>query len=318
MITYFVTPAHRYTMDTYLETWGAELRAMVQVRGYHELAGVRWLPGGTYIFSDLERLTPTLTLLAAEVWKQLEATGPNVRLLNHPERVLRRTELLKSLHASGRNQFNVHAVTNGRAQVRFPAFLRCANDHDGSRTDLLRDQAAVDANIHVALCYGHDPRELIVIEYCNTADDDGVHHKYAAFRVGDKIIPRHLVFSRKWMLKYPDLLDREKVARELEYLKTNPHEAELREIFDVAHIEYGRCDYAVVNGRIQVWEINTNPVVMMRPEEYQPVHVPAQEYFSPQIKAVFKEIDLAVDPKLQIPISFGSVVLDRVLAAANR
>src|ERR1043165_6269123 len=110
MISYLVTPAHRDTMDTYLETWGAELRSMIQVRGYHELAGARWLPGGTYIFSDLERLSPTLTLLAAEVWEQLEAAGPYVCLLNHPARVLRRTDLLKSLHASGRNQFNVHAV----------------------------------------------------------------------------------------------------------------------------------------------------------------------------------------------------------------
>jgi hypothetical protein len=315
MITYFVTPAHRYTMDTYLETWGAELRAMIQVRGYHELAGTRWLPGGTYIFSDLERLTPALTLLAAEVWKQLEAAGPRVRLLNHPARTLRRTELLQSLHASGRNDFKVHPITKGRSQLRFPVFLRCANDHDGSRTDLLHNQEAVDGNIHAALCYGHDPRELVVIEYVGTADDDGIHHKYAAFRVADKIIPRHLVFSRKWMLKYPDLLDPDKLAREMEYLKGNPHEAALREAFELAHIEYGRCDYGVVGGRIQVWEINTNPVVMMPPGEYQLTHVPAQENFSARIQAAFREIDLPTDPQLKIPISFGNGTLDRVLAA---
>jgi hypothetical protein len=315
VITYFVTQAHRYTMDTYLETWGADLRAMIQVRGYHELAGLQSLPGGTYIFSDLERLTPALALLAAEVWKQLQAAGSYVRLLNHPTRVLRRMDLLQTLHASGRNQFQAHHVINGRAQVRFPAFLRCANDHDGSRTDLLHTPEAVDANIHAALCYGHDPRELILIEFCNTSDEDGIHHKYAAFRVGDKIIPRHLIFSRKWMLKYPDLLDGNKLAREMEYLKTNPHEAALREIFDLAHIDYGRCDYGVVNGQIQVWEINSNPVVMLPPEEYQPAHMPTQEYFSPRIQAAFKAINLTVDPDLKIPISFNSALLDRVLAA---
>jgi hypothetical protein len=315
MITYFVTQAHRYTMDTYLETWGAELRSTIQVRGYHELAGERWLPGGTYIFSDLERLTPALTLLAAEVWKQLEAAGSNVRLLNHPARAQRRTELLQSLHASGRNQFKVHPVAHGRAHLQFPVFLRCANDHDGSRTDLLHNQEAVDGNIHAALCFGHDPRELIVIEYVSTADAGGIHHKYSAFRVADKIIPRHLIFSRKWMLKYPDLLDPGKIAREMEYLKGNPHEAALRETFELAHIDYGRCDYGVVDGRIQVWEINTNPVVMMPPGEYPPIHVPAQENFSARIKASFRELDLKTDPQLKIPISFGSGLLDRLLAA---
>jgi hypothetical protein len=317
MITYFVTPAHRYTMDTYLDSWGAELRSVIQVRGYHELANLRWLPGGTYIFSDLERLTPALSLLAAEVWKQLEGAGSNVRLLNHPTRVLRRTELLQSLHASGRNNFKVHPIVQGRSQLRFPVFLRCANDHDGSRTDLLRTPEEVEANIQAALCYGHDPRELIVIEYCNTADEDGIHHKYGAFRIGDKIIPRNLMFSRKWMLKYPDLIDGDKRVREMEYQKGNPHEAQLREVFDAAQIDYGRCDYGVVNGRIQIWEINTNPVILMPPAEYQPVHLPNQEYFAQRATPVFKAIDLATDPKLQIPISFNPAILDRALTAAK-
>ena len=117
------------------------------------------------------------------------------------------------------------------------------------------------------------------------------------------------------MLKYPDLLDPQKVAREMEYLKGNPHEAALRENFELAHIDYGRCDYGVVDGRLQVWEINTNPVVMMPPGEYPPIHVPAQENFSARIKASFRELDLKTDPQLKIPISFGSGLLDRLLAA---
>jgi hypothetical protein len=316
MITYFVTAAHRYTMDMYLDTWGFDLRKMIQVRAYSDLASLQWLPGGAYIFSDLERLTPALTLLAADLWNQLEAAGPNVRLLNHPGRALRRVELLQALHAAGRNQFNVHRSTDDRSKIRFPVFVRGANDHEGSRTDLLHTHEAVDANLRAAICYGHDPRELLIVEYQNAADAGGIHHKFSAFRVGEKIVPRHLIFSRKWMLKYPDLLDGDKISREREYLESNPHQAALLEAFELAHLDYGRCDYAVVDGRVQVWEINTNPLVMMRPEEYQPAHLPAQEYFAARIRAVFEAIDLKANPELKIPIRFERALLDRMLSAS--
>src|ERR1700722_8939678 len=124
MITYFSTAVHRYTMDDYLNTWGAELRSLIQVRSYNELASLQWLAGGTYIFSDIERLTRAQGLLVADLWRQLDAAGSNVRLLNHPLRALRRTGLLQSLHAAGRNQFNVHCVTGSRSELQFPVFIR--------------------------------------------------------------------------------------------------------------------------------------------------------------------------------------------------
>jgi len=46
---------------------------------------------------------------------------------------------------------------------------------------------------------------------------------------------------------------------EMHYLQSNPHQAELRRIFDLANIRFGRIDYAVADRCIQVWEINTNP-----------------------------------------------------------
>ena len=53
------------------------------------------------------------------------------------------------------------------------------------------------------------------------------------------------------------------MAEELEYLHSNPHEKEVRAIFRTwPRIEYGRIDYGLYNGRIQVWEINTNPSVL--------------------------------------------------------
>jgi len=317
MITYFVTQAHRYTMDTYLDTWGAPLRSRIQVRTYRDLASLEWLPSGACIFSDLERLSPAQARLAAEVWSQLEEAGPAMRLLNHPERGLRRADLLRRLHAAGRNAFDVHPAASPSGAVRFPVFVRCANDHEGSRTDVLFSQADVDENIRTAMCSGFDPRELLIVEYCNASDRDGIHHKFSAFRVADRVIPRHLIFSRQWMLKYPDLIDDDKLARERAYLEGNPHAAEIGNAFDLASLDYGRCDYAVIDGRIQVWEINTNPIVMMPPEQYQAVHLPAQEHFAANIRSAFEALDPQPNPNLRIPVRIDPALFKRILSASS-
>jgi len=316
MITYFVTTAHRYTMDRYLHSWGAALQPIIRVCNYGQLARTQWLPGGTYIFSDLERLTAAQRAIAAEVWRQLEAAGPSIRLFNHPTQALSRLEFLRALHAAGRNEFAVHRVGETGAPIRFPVFLRCANDHQGSRSGILRSRPELDDAIRDALCHALDPRELMIVEYCSAADADGIHHKYAAFGVGGRIIPRHLIFSRNWVLKLPDLLDAGKLAREREYLQTNPHEHVLREAFQLARIDYGRCDYAVIDSRVQIWEINTNPMVMLLPKQYQPSHLPLQQSFAERIRATFEAINVQPDPQLQVPIRLDRAFLDRVIAAA--
>jgi hypothetical protein len=300
-------------MDMYLDTWGTDLRSMIQVRAYSDLASLQWLPGGTYIFTDLERLTPALSLLVADLWAQLEAAGSSVRLLNHPLHALRRPDLLNTLHAAGRNDFNAYRLTDDRSKIRFPAFVRGANDHEGSRTGLLNTHEAIDENLRAAICFGHEPRELLVVEYLNAADADGVFHKYSAFRVGSQIVPRNLMFSRKWVLKSQDLFDGDKVPRQREFLEKNPHAAALLEIFNVAHLEYGRCDYSVINDRLQVWEINSNPIIMRAREEYRPAEVENQAYFAQKIRPAFQAIDLPVDPLLKIPIRFDRASLDRII-----
>jgi hypothetical protein len=36
---------------------------------------------------------------------------------------------------------------------------------------------------------GYDREDLLVVEFCDTSDADGIFRKYAAFRVGNAIIP---------------------------------------------------------------------------------------------------------------------------------
>jgi hypothetical protein len=93
------------------------------------------------------------------------------------------------------------------------------------------------------------------------------------------------------MLNKPDLLDDGLVREEMAFLESNPHEAWVRETFAIARMQYGRIDYGIAGGLPQAWEINCNPVVMMRPNEYQPGHLPAQEWFAERIRAAFSELD---------------------------
>jgi hypothetical protein len=113
---------------------------------------------------------------------------------------------------------------------------------------------------------GEDTEHLIAVEFCDTRSTDGLFRKYSAFRVGEVIIPGHIIFSSQWVTK--DMPPEALRDEEKEYLENNPHQDELRNIFRSANIEYGRIDYGMLNGNIQVWEINTNPVLIQEQKKY--------------------------------------------------
>ena len=61
MIYYLVTRDHVYTLNYYLTSWGKELLPYICPIFYENLVRIKRLSPGTYIFSDLERLTPELS-----------------------------------------------------------------------------------------------------------------------------------------------------------------------------------------------------------------------------------------------------------------
>ena len=75
------------------------------------------------------------------------------------------------------------------------------------------------------------------------------------------MLPRHVLFGRDWNLKTTDLEGPAFDAERDEYLKANPHAREIARIFELARIDFGRIDYGLLDGRPQVWEINTNPTM---------------------------------------------------------
>ena len=248
-------------------------------------------------------------MVAAQDWEELESWGRGVQLLSHPRRALLRYALLDELHRAGMNRYRAYRVpVDDAADPRFPVFLRHEHSHAGSITPLLRTRAELDAAIASATRQGGDRARLLVVEYCDTADEHGVHRKYAAIQVGDEVIPRHLLFDRAWVLKEPGLIDPGKAEEQTEYLRTNPHEEWIREVFRIGRIDYGRIDYGIVDGVPQAWEINTNPNLMRAVSYYPAPHRDAPRYFAPRIAAAFDALDRAGPAPAPIPVDIGGSI----------
>jgi hypothetical protein len=177
--------------------------------------------------------------------------------------------------------------------MSFPVFLRTDNEHLGPLTGLIHTKPELERAISFAILTGREAGRLLVVEFCDVSDATGRFRKYAAFRVGTRIIPRHLLVGCDWMQKANcgAAADEQTVAEEMEYLRANPHAAELMAIFEAAHIDYGRIDYGLKDGRINVWEINTNPTVIAMTTPYHPLRDEANRYFSERITPAFHAID---------------------------
>lgn len=272
MIYYLVTKPHAYTMRTYLNDWGRALAQRITIVPYAEFIGRDKLPPGSYIFSDLDRVHPDWLSRLQEYWDDLRRAG-TARLLNEPARVQTRLLLLRKLHATGVNDFNAYPVGPHKppAPRRFPVFIRAANDHEGPVTELIHSQPELLQYLEHCAQLGKLSRDSIVVEFVDTADSCGIYRKYAAFRFGPHIVPAHIVTGRDWVVKSTNSESGARyLAEELDYVESNPHAAQLMGLFARANIDYGRIDYGLRDGRIQVFEINTNPIIMHRGEGSDP------------------------------------------------
>jgi hypothetical protein len=295
---HFLAPAGERLMYHYLEVRGRAIADRIQVIYYDHLP--QRFRGGTYVFAALEQLSAPMERLVESLYTQLAACD-GVRILNRPGRTLRRYELLSELARRGCNDHRVVRASENFRSLRYPVFLRGERTHDGALSPLLRDASDVEAWIGRLLVMGRKLDELLVIEFNDTADAKGVYRKYAAFIIGDRILPRSLDYGHDWMLKRQGTqYTRDTLAEELEYVRTNPHERELREIFAIAGVEYGRIDYAVKNGRVQTWEINLHPTIgrgrdgskYKAPTGLAAIHAETKDYMHARLREAWVAIDL--------------------------
>jgi hypothetical protein len=292
MIFYLVTRQHSYTVREYLDTWGRENRGIMRPIFYDRIFNFRRLQRGAYIFSDLDRLNGPQLELAQRLFQTLASAGDGMRLLNAPARALRREQLLRELHRVGKNCFAIYGAGDNLDAVRYPAFLRLNNTHDGSLTPLLSAREQLDEAILDAVNSGISRDDLLIVEYCQTVDNAGMFRKYSAFCVNGKIIARHLLHGNDWVLKTPGAITNATVAEEEAYQSSNPHEREVGEIFRLANIDYGRIDYSFLDGKLVTWEINMNPMITVVPDRIAPPRMLGQARFAAQFNAEMQSLDI--------------------------
>ncbi len=290
MIYFFITRKHSYTINTFIVEWAKELKSNLQILPYDKLPMLQNIGPGSFVFSDLERLSEKQLTLVGDFCDQLHAYDEKMPIINHPTTTLTRFNLLKKLHAAGINSFNVFKASDLECDIKYPIFFRLNNDHAGPRSGLLNSRSERDTFFMQALMAGYNMNELLQVEFCETKSEDGFYRKYSAFRIGEQVIPAHIIFSADWMAKDGEPPDKEKKQEQERYMANNPHADQIIEIFALAGIDYGRIDYSMLDGVIQTWEINTNPVLLKSRSKYKPYYMAVKKKLCVQLEEAFLSI----------------------------
>jgi hypothetical protein len=240
----------------------ARLVDRMRLLAYEALFANPELPIGSYIFAGIDQLTPVGRRIVGQCRDALAKAAADIVLLNDPARTFRRYHLLHTAFESGVNEFRAARATSALQRFRFPVFVRSEREHSGSLTPLIRSRRELAVALLGLTVRGFRLRDLLVVEYCNTAGSNGVYRKYSAFIVGDQVIPRALVQSRDWVTKDGDrIITAQTAEEEFRYVTGNPHQAWLRDVFRMAGVGYGRMDYGLLGDTPQLWEINLCPTI---------------------------------------------------------
>ncbi len=288
MIRFLHSRGHGYTVEKVRQS---PLAPAIRLMHYDALLRARWLRRGAYIFTDLDRLSRWDLELAAELYLQLQRAG--LPVWNNPATAKTRYSLLRCLHAAGLNDFNVHRADELSASVRYPVFVRKNHGHGAPLSDLLPSRTELDRALAAAIAKGTPAEHLLVIEFAAEPVRPGVYRKLAAFRIGDAIVPSISVHDDVWLVKMGRKFDNlEDLYREEQaLLETNPFAGQLRQVFELAGIEYGRADFGFYRGRLQIYEINTNPNLAPGEAHPSPTRVSNMRFAWEQYHAALRKLD---------------------------
>ena len=263
----FLTRSHtRYTHEAV-----AAALPFVKIMSYERVFHMRSLPPATYVFTDFDRLGFYELELAADLYRLLRLGG--CRVLNDPARALGRYTLLHRLHAEGINPFRAWRADEGVLPDRYPVFLRTIAAHRGALTGLLENEGEVREAIDEAVDVGHPIGDLMLVEYCTEASQDGMFWKHSLYRIGSTLVPASRVLDETWQVKFglKRLATQEQLRYEELVIQSRQYDAALLPAFDLAGIDYGRIDFAVVDGHPVIYEINTNPDVKLSLKAVSPI-----------------------------------------------
>ncbi len=288
MIVFLITAAHAYTVDTLLSNRHG---VAVDRLTYWQLSQLRNFPRATYVFTDLDRLPTESLEFAASVYRQLRRHG--IMALNDPARVLSRYGLLRRLFLSGFNQFNAYRVEDDTQPTRWPVFLRMDGNHNAPMPELFETPEALERGISDAVARGVPLSRLLIVEFAAQPVRPGLYRKFACFRIGHTSFAHTCVHDNQWIAKdgQPNIAPPELYDEELRIVRENPYGPAVAAAFELAGIEYGRADFGLVDGRVQLYEINSNPHMIFEGEHPSAVRQEAYRQFEQNYFDALRAID---------------------------
>lgn len=258
MIVIVTAAGHEFTLRKVLARKGAPPSRRTS---YAALLRATRLPRATYVFTDFDRLSPRELQFAAELYRKVAAAG--WRVLNDAARIRQRYAMLRRLKEVGINRFGAYRLESGERPERYPAFLRNECDHFGPLSPLVHNEAELMSEADRLIAAGNPEHNLIAVEYAAEPIGPNLYRRLGAFRVGERIVPTVSAHEANWTAKRGT----KGIARQSDYdaenlfVRTNPHAETIMRAFEVARIDYGRADFGIVDGEVQVYEINTNPSI---------------------------------------------------------
>jgi hypothetical protein len=261
VILFATSEEHRYTHDG-VDAERDDLN--VRVAAYDELLGRRGDRGITYVLTDFDRLSLWRLAQAAGLYRELKQQG--CRVLNDPAKVPTRFGLLRLLHHEGVNGFNAYRVDELMLPQRWPVFLRMEGSHSKPLSRLLHNPEELRESIGRAVKMGAPASALLIVEYSAEPVRPGLFRRLSVFRIGERLLGFTCAHEKHWIVKYgtPGVAPPELYEEEYAIVRDNPYGAAMRRCFDLAAVEYGRIDFGLVDAQPQIYEINTNPQVLLR------------------------------------------------------
>lgn len=257
MLAFVISETHQYSIRDILETRNHPLHGRIFILSYGEFLSLPRLPRATWLFLDIERLTADELTGSIRRLDMLLDISPGLLVLNRPDRIASRMDVMARLHETGINSFRLLPVNTPAQTLRFPVFLRGVQDHEGPKSQLLYTPDELTQAI-AALPH---PEGYGVTEYVDARNPDGLYEKRSYMRLGNYLFPSALDTSRHWVCKgeHRDPATVSQPERELAFLSGQEDYETLQRAFEITGIDYGRADYGIIDGRPQIFEINTNP-----------------------------------------------------------
>ena len=288
MIYFLTTERNMFPMRRFLRSGGKVLADQIVLLPYTRIHELSNMERGNIVFSDHDLLGENQRLIQKEIYNTIRTQNEDLKLLNDPSRVLLRKPMLRNL--SEVNGFNCYSFGDNLEEARFPVFVREENRHTGPLTNLIYNPDGLMRNLDRLIRIGYSSRELLIVEYSESVNQRGEFVKYSAFHLLGEVFPRYLNFSHDWNVKADlppkDPLMEARNGEIAEYMEQNPHRDWIRNIFEIAGIDYGRIDYGMVDGKCVAWEINLNPAFVDPPRDPR-LDNPQQKYMRETFYAGF-------------------------------